>query len=315
MSEKKTLLKVENATMQFGGVVAVDNLNLEVNEGEIVALIGPNGAGKTTAFNVITGVYAPSNGRITFDGECIVRNHPTGKMKKLYKGKHPTMYTAQFAPEQALEGSDLETWKAAQKARDEFAFSDHILEPTPDKITGRGMARTFQNIRLWKTQTVFDNVLIAKHMRRSSGFFSATFRGNRKEEAKQREEVLELLRIVGLEDVKDELATSLPYGKQRRLEIARALATQPKLLLLDEPAAGMNPQETIELTEFIAQIRKDFHMTILLIEHHMDLVMDISDRIYVLDFGELIAQGVPAEIQANDRVIDAYLGVADDAEN
>ncbi|MBS5046625.1 MAG: ABC transporter ATP-binding protein [Firmicutes bacterium] len=315
MSEKKTLLKVENATMQFGGVVAVDNLNLEVNEGEIVALIGPNGAGKTTAFNVITGVYAPSNGRITFDGECIVRNHPTGKMKKLYKGKHPTMYTAQFAPEQALEGSDLETWKAEQKARDEFAFSDHILEPTPDKITGRGMARTFQNIRLWKTQTVFDNVLIAKHMRRSSGFFSATFRGNRKEEAKQREEVLELLRIVGLEDVKDELATSLPYGKQRRLEIARALATQPKLLLLDEPAAGMNPQETIELTEFIAQIRKDFHMTILLIEHHMDLVMDISDRIYVLDFGELIAQGVPAEIQANDRVIDAYLGVADDAEN
>ena len=315
MSEKKTLLKVENATMQFGGVVAVDNLNLEVNEGEIVALIGPNGAGKTTAFNVITGVYAPSNGRITFDGECIVRNHPTGKMKKLYKGKHPTMYTAQFAPEQALEGSDLETWKAEQKARDEFAFSDHILEPTPDKITGRGMARTFQNIRLWKTQTVFDNVLIAKHMRRSSGFFSATFRGNRKEEAKQREEVLELLRIVGLEDVKDELATSLPYGKQRRLEIARALATQPKLLLLDEPAAGMNPQETIELTEFIAQIRKDFHMTILLIEHHRDLVMDISDRIYVLDFGELIAQGVPAEIQANDRVIDAYLGVADDAEN
>ena len=127
--------------------------------------------------------------------------------------------------------------------------------------------------------------------------------------------MLELLRIVGLEDVKDELATSLPYGKQRRLEIARALATQPKLLLLDEPAAGMNPQETIELTEFIAQIRKDFHMTILLIEHHLDLVMDISDRIYVLDFGELIAQGVPAEIQANDRVIDAYLGVADDAEN
>ena len=313
MSEKKTLLKVENATMQFGGVVAVDNLNLEVNEGEIVALIGPNGAGKTTAFNVITGVYAPSNGRITFDGECIVRNHPTGKMKKLYKGKHPTMYTAQFAPEQALEGSDLETWKAEQKARDEFAFSDHILEPTPDKITGRGMARTFQNIRLWKTQTVFDNVLIAKHMRRSSGFFSATFRGNRKEEAKQREEVLELLRIVGLEDVKDELATSLPYGKQRRLEIARALATQPKLLLLDEPAAGMNPQETIELTEFIAQIRKDFHMTILLIEHHMDLVMDISDRIYVIDFGELIATGTPEEIQNNQRVIDAYLGVEEDA--
>ena len=312
MSEKKTLLKVENATMQFGGVVAVDNLNLEVNEGEIVALIGPNGAGKTTAFNVITGVYAPSNGRITFDGECIVRNHPTGKMKKLYKGKHPTMYTAQFAPEEMLDDASLEVWKAEQKARDEFAFTDRILEPTPDKITDRGMARTFQNIRLWKTQTVFDNVLIAKHMRRSSGFFSATFRGNRKEEAKQREEVLELLRIVGLEDVKDELATSLPYGKQRRLEIARALATQPKLLLLDEPAAGMNPQETIELTEFIAQIRKDFHMTILLIEHHMDLVMNISDRIYVLDFGSLIAQGLPSEIQKNQHVIDAYLGVVED---
>ena len=309
------MIDFKDVTKTYAGDVILDSVTFRVNSGDRVGMVGPNGAGKTTAFNVITGVYAPSNGRITFDGECIVRNHPTGKMKKLYKGKHPTMYTAQFAPEQALEGSDLETWKAEQKARDEFAFSDHILEPTPDKITGRGMARTFQNIRLWKTQTVFDNVLIAKHMRRSSGFFSATFRGNRKEEAKQREEVLELLRIVGLEDVKDELATSLPYGKQRRLEIARALATQPKLLLLDEPAAGMNPQETIELTEFIAQIRKDFHMTILLIEHHMDLVMDISDRIYVLDFGELIAQGVPAEIQANDRVIDAYLGVADDAEN
>ena len=312
---RKDILSVENITMQFGGVVAVNNLSLHIPEGQIVALIGPNGAGKTTAFNCITGVYEPTNGLVKFLGEPMVRNHPTGKMKKLYKGKHPTMYTAQFAPEEMLDDASLEVWKAEQKARDEFAFTDRILEPTPDKITDRGMARTFQNIRLWKTQTVFDNVLIAKHMRRSSGFFSATFRGNRKEEAKQREEVLELLRIVGLEDVKDELATSLPYGKQRRLEIARALATQPKLLLLDEPAAGMNPQETIELTEFIAQIRKDFHMTILLIEHHMDLVMDISDRIYVLDFGELIAQGVPAEIQANDRVIDAYLGVADDAEN
>ena len=163
MSEKKTLLKVENATMQFGGVVAVDNLNLEVNEGEIVALIGPNGAGKTTAFNVITGVYAPSNGRITFDGECIVRNHPTGKMKKLYKGKHPTMYTAQFAPEEMLDDASLEVWKAEQKARDEFAFTDRILEPTPDKITDRGMARTFQNIRLFKDLSVLDNVKAGLH--------------------------------------------------------------------------------------------------------------------------------------------------------
>ena len=140
----KDILSVENITMQFGGVVAVNNLSLHIPEGQIVALIGPNGAGKTTAFNCITGVYEPTNGLVKFLDEPMVRNHPTGKMKKLYKGKHPTMYTAQFAPEQALEGSDLETWKAEQKARDEFAFSDHILEPTPDKITGRGMARPFQ---------------------------------------------------------------------------------------------------------------------------------------------------------------------------
>ena len=278
----KNVLKVENATMQFGGVVAVNNLNMEINEGEIVALIGPNGAGKTTAFNVITGVYQPTNGAVWFNGEKIVENHPQGKMKKLYKGEHAGDYT-------------------------------NVLAPTPDKITVLGMARTFQNIRLWKSQTVFNNVLIAKHCRTTSNVFSATFRMNRKEEAKQREEVLELLKIVGLDDVKDELATSLPYGKQRRLEIARALAAEPTLLLLDEPAAGMNPQETEELTAFIGELREKFHVTILLIEHHMNLVMDISDRIYVLDFGKLIAQGTPAEIQNNQRVIDAYLGVAEDA--
>ena len=315
MSEVKHVLRVENVTMQFGGVVAVNNLSMEVNEGEIVALIGPNGAGKTTAFNVITGVYAPTNGRVCFNETCIVRNHPTGKMKKTYKGEHPTMYTAQFAPEESLEGDALKAWKQEQKERDEYAFSDHVLDPTPDKITVRGMARTFQNIRLWKTQTVFDNVLIAKHMRRTSNLFTAALHLNGKEEAKQRAEVLELLKIVGLEDVKDELATSLPYGKQRRLEIARALATEPQLLLLDEPAAGMNPQETLELAQFIREIRTNFHKTILLIEHHMDLVMDIADRIYVLDFGQLIAQGTPDEIQNNERVIDAYLGVADDAED
>lgn len=284
MSEIKNVLKVENATMQFGGVVAVDNLSMDVNEGEIVALIGPNGAGKTTAFNVITGVYAPTNGRVYFNGECIVENHPQGKMKKLYKGQHAGKYSGEKAP-------------------------------TPDQITKLGMARTFQNIRLWKSQTVFDNVLIAMHMRRTSNLFSATFRLNRKEETAQRAKVLELLQVVGLEDVKDELATSLPYGKQRRLEIARALATEPTLLLLDEPAAGMNPQETMELAEFIKDIRAKFNKTILLIEHHMDLVMDIADRIYVLDFGKLIAQGVPAEIQSNQHVIDAYLGVVEDAEN
>ena len=311
----KNVLSVENVTMQFGGVVAVDDLSLEVNEGEIVALIGPNGAGKTTAFNVITGVYAPTNGRVSFNGECIVRNHPAGKMKKTYTGEDPAMYTAQLAPEETMDDEALKAWKLAQKERDEYAFTDHVLAPTPDKITARGMARTFQNIRLWKTQTVFDNVLIAKHLRRTSNLFTAAFHLNGKEEAKQREEVLELLKIVGLEDVKDELATSLPYGKQRRLEIARALATEPTLLLLDEPAAGMNPQETLELAEFIKEIRTKFHKTILLIEHHMDLVMGIADRIYVLDFGKLIARGTPEEIQNNERVIDAYLGVADDAED
>jgi len=188
-----------------------------------------------------------------------------------------------------------------------------VLAPTPDVITKLGMARTFQNIRLWKSQTVFDNILIAKHLRRTSSLFSATFRLNRREEAAQRADVERLLEIVGLSEAKDELATSLPYGKQRRLEIARALATEPKLLLLDEPAAGMNPQETNDLTEFIGRIRSDLGLTVFLIEHHMDLVMDISDRIYVLDFGGLIAKGTPGEIQNNQRVIDAYLGVAEDA--
>ena len=277
-----TILNVENITMQFGGVVAVDNLNLEVNQGEIVALIGPNGAGKTTAFNVITGVYQPTNGAVWFQGNKIVENHPQGKMKKLYKGENAGTYS-------------------------------HVLSPTPDQITKLGMARTFQNIRLWKSQSVFDNVLIAMHCRTHTNFLAASFRLNRKEEQEQRARVAQLLETVGLYDVKDELATSLPYGKQRRLEIARALATDPKLLLLDEPAAGMNPQETQELTSFIGQIRTDFGLTVFLIEHHMDLVMDISDRIYVLDFGKLIAQGTPEEIQNNNRVIDAYLGVAEDA--
>lgn len=280
MSEN--VLKIENVTMQFGGVVAVDNMNLEINEGEIVALIGPNGAGKTTAFNVVTGVYQPTNGAVWFQGEKIVENHPQGKMKAQYKGQHAGEYS-------------------------------RVLSPTPDRITKLGMARTFQNIRLWKSQTVFDNVLIAKHCRIRSGFFSAALRLNHGEEEEQRADVERLLDIVGLSDVKDEMATSLPYGKQRRLEIARALATDPKLLLLDEPAAGMNPQETNELTAFISEIRSRLGLTVFLIEHHMDLVMDISDRIYVLDFGKLIAEGTPAEIQDNQRVIDAYLGVAEDA--
>ena len=280
----QNILHVENITMQFGGVVAVNNLSMDVNEGEIVALIGPNGAGKTTAFNCMTGVYEPTNGKVEFMGQPMIENYPQGKMDKMYLGENKGLYT-------------------------------HKLSPTPDKITQRGMARTFQNIRLWKSQTVFDNVLIAKHMRRSSNLFSATFHLNGKEEEKMRQEVMELLEEQGLAHLKDEVASSLPYGLQRRLEIARALATEPKLLLLDEPAAGMNPQETLELTQFIHQIRDQYKLSILLIEHHMDLVMKISYRIYVLDFGKQIAQGTPVEIQNNPRVIEAYLGVADDAED
>ena len=302
MSERQNVLRVENATMQFGGVVAVNNLSLDVNEGEIVAFIGPNGAGKTTAFNVITGVYQPTNGAISFMGKPMIRNHPQGKMQKLYKGENPKLYTGDYKPAD----------KKAEKARDHYVGSSHVLDPTPDHITKLGIARTFQNIRLWKSMTVFDNVLIAKHMRAKHNVFSATFRTSRREEQRMREEVEALLKEQGLWQYKDDIATSLPYGLQRRLEIARALATDPKLLLLDEPAAGMNPQETLELADFIHEIRDKYNLTILLIEHHMDLVMNISDRIYVLDFGSLIANGVPEEIQNNQRVIDAYLGVVED---
>ncbi len=281
MSEN--VLNVEHITMQFGGVVAVNDLSLEVNKGEIVALIGPNGAGKTTAFNCITGVYEPTNGRVSFCGQKVLENHPQGKMKKNYQGENPAMF-------------------------------DSVLSPTPDEITKLGIARTFQNIRLFSKLTVFDNVLIAKHMRAKQNIFTSTFRLNAAEEKRMREEAEELLREQGLLDLKDEIAGSLPYGIQRRLEIARALATDPKLLLLDEPAAGMNPQETEELAEFIYQIRKTHDLSIFLIEHHMDLVMKISDRIYVLDFGSTIASGTPEEIQNNPVVIKAYLGVQDDEE-
>ncbi|MCI9657310.1 MAG: ABC transporter ATP-binding protein [Lachnospiraceae bacterium] len=280
---KESVLKVENVTMQFGGVIAVDNMNLEVKKGEIVSLIGPNGAGKTTAFNVITGVYAPTNGAVYYKDRMIIQNCPQGKMKKLYRGENADVYAGR-----------------------------HVLAPTPDKITRLGIARTFQNIRLFKSQTVFENILIAKHMLRTSNIFTATFRLNAKEESEMREESEKLLKIMDLEDVRNEPATSLPYGKQRHLEIARAMATKPELLLLDEPAAGMNPQETLELTQFIGRIRDEFGLTIFMIEHHMDLVMEISDRIYVLDFGKPIAEGVPEEIRNNPRVIEAYLGGAQD---
>ena len=313
MSEQRAhVLQMENITMQFGGVVAVNNLSLEVNEGEIVALIGPNGAGKTTAFNVITGVYQPTNGQVSFYDKPYIRNHPQGKMKRNYKGENPLLYTSEHKLALPAEDPGYGAAKQAEMLRDHYAFSSHVMAPTPDHITKMGIARTFQNIRLWKSMTVFDNVLVAKHMRAKHNVFSSTFRTSRKEEIRMREETEALLREQDLWQHRDDLSTSLPYGLQRRLEIARALATDPKLLLLDEPAAGMNPQETLELAQFIHEIRDRHHLTILLIEHHMDLVMNISDRIYVLDFGSLIAQGLPSEIQQNQHVIDAYLGVVED---
>ena len=250
---KDNVLHIENLTMQFGGVVAVDNFSMDINKGEIVALIGPNGAGKTTAFNAVTGVYLPTAGRVTLNGE-------------------------------------------------------NITGLRPDQITARGIARTFQNIRLFSSMTVFENVLTAHHLRRTSNLFSATFRLNALEEKRMREDTEALLKKVDLFDLKDEMAVSLPYGKQRLLEIVRALASGPNLLLLDEPAAGMNPQETDELGEFIKRIRTEFDLTVFIIEHHMNLVMKISDRIYVIEFGKQIAEGRPEEIQNNQTVIDAYLG-------
>ncbi|MEY8355030.1 ABC transporter ATP-binding protein [Lachnospiraceae bacterium 54-53] len=278
------VLRMQDVTMQFGGVVAVNGLSLDVNQGEIVALIGPNGAGKTTAFNCVTGIYEPTFGQVDFMGETILSNTPKGKMQKMYLGEVKPRPVS-------------------------------VIRNTPDVITKKGIARTFQNIRLFGQLTVFDNVLIAKHMRAKQNVFSATLRLNAKEEERMRKETSALLEEQNLLHLKDEIASSLPYGLQRRLEIARALATEPKLLLLDEPAAGMNPQETQDLTDFIKQIRDSYHLTVFMIEHHMDLVMQISDRIYVLDFGKLIAQGTPDEIQNNDRVIEAYLGVSDDAED
>ena len=278
-----SLLELEHVTMQFGGVVAVNDLSLHVDQGEIIALIGPNGAGKTTAFNCITGVYEPTNGRISFDGKTIIVNHPSGKMKRMYAGSESEMF-----------------------------IGEKTIDPTPDEITKLGIARTFQNIRLFRSMDVFDNVLTAMHLRAKANVFSATLRISYKEERAMRAETEKLLKEQGLWENRHEKAVSLPYGFQRRLEIARALATKPRLLLLDEPAAGMNPQETLELSRFIKEIKDRYSLTVFMIEHHMDLVMGISDRVYVLDFGSLIAEGTPAVIQRDQRVIDAYLGVSED---
>jgi len=258
-SKANMLLNIKDVKMQFGGVTAVKDFNLTLNSGEIVALIGPNGAGKTTVFNMVTGVYKPTEGKINFNNRDI-----TGMR--------------------------------------------------PDLITKTGIARTFQNIRLFKDLSVLDNVLIANHLNIKSNFMEAILRlpRYRREENEMMEKSLDLLSKVGLLDLKDDKAHSLPYGKQRRLEIARAMATNPEVLLLDEPAAGMNPRETEDLTDFIKQIRDEFDLTIFMIEHHMQVVMGISHRIYVLDYGITIAEGNPYDIQNNERVIQAYLGVNED---
>jgi branched-chain amino acid transport system ATP-binding protein len=249
------LLKATNVVEMFGGLKAVSDFNMYINAGELIGLIGPNGAGKTTAFNLFTGVYQPTSGHISFEG-------------------------------------------------------DSLVGLKPYQITQRGIARTFQNIRLFSELSVLDNVKIACHQHVKYGLAEAIFRVGRyfAEEEEVVADSMRLLKIFKLDDKANETAKNLPYGAQRRLEIARALASQPKLLLLDEPAAGMNPQETQELMDMIRWIRDQFSLTILLIEHDMSLVMGICERIYVLEYGQIIAHGTPEEIQNNPEVIRAYLG-------
>ncbi|MCB2148810.1 MAG: ABC transporter ATP-binding protein [Deltaproteobacteria bacterium] len=260
------ILNVKQLTMNFGGLRALDNVDLDVHQGEIVALIGPNGAGKTTFFNCITGIYDPSG------GDVLISAPKKGKTQRINGLK-------------------------------------------PNRVTEKGLARTFQNIRLFHNMTVLENVMIGCHCRMKAGILGAVFRGvsTRREEKAVVQKSYSILEKIGLEKYVNDFAKNLPYGAQRRLEIARAMATDPFMLLLDEPAAGMNPHETQDLDALIIRIRENEGISILLIEHDMKLVMSLSDRIFVMDYGKKIAQGTPAEIRKNPAVIKAYLGEEIDA--